>query len=164
MRELPADFSLTDNQQAYVDYVLHGQPQKSTRRRLKPRLSDLEYPIHFFDFETDNPPVPKFQGLRPYQHFPFQYSCHTWQLNGTVTHHEYLHTDTSDPRLPLVESLLDTISDKGSVVVYSASFENQRLEDLAEFLPQYANPLRSIQSRLWDQLVIFRNYYKHPGF
>ena len=163
MRELPADFSLTDNQQTYVDYVFHGQPEIDTEA-VRARLSDLEYPIHFFDFETDNPPVPQFQGLRPYQHFPFQYSCHTWQSDGTVTHHEYLHTDTSDPRLPLVESLLDTISDKGSVVVYSASFENQRLEGLAEFLPQYARPLQSIQSRLWDQLVILRNHYKHPGF
>ena len=162
IEELPADYSLTDNQQAYVDYVLYGQPKIDTEA-IKVRLSDLEHPIHFFDFETDNPPVPKFQGLRPYQHLPFQYSCHTWQSDGTVTHHEYLHTDTSDPRLPLVESLLDTISDKGSVIVYS-TFESQRLEDLAEFLPQYAKPLRSIQSRLWDQWVIFRNHYKHPGF
>ena len=163
LSELPEDLSLTDNQQAYVDSVLRGQPQIDTEA-IEARLSDLEYPIHFFDFETDNPPVPKFQGLRPYQQFPFQYSCHIWQSDGTVTHHEYLHPDTTDPRLPLVESLLDTVSDKGSVVVYSASFENQRLEDLAEFLPQYAKPLRSIQSRLWDQLEIFRNYYKHPGF
>jgi hypothetical protein len=163
LSELPEDLSLTDNQQTYVDSVLHGQPEVDTEA-IKAQLSDLEYPIHFFDFETDNPPVPKFQGLRPYQQFPFQYSCHIWHSDGTVTPHEYLHTDTSDPRLPLVESLLDTISDKGSVVVYSASFENQRLEDLAEFLPQYAEPLRSIQSRLWDQLVILRNHYKHPGF
>lgn len=163
LSELPENISLTDNQQAYVDYVLRGQPQIDTEA-IEARLSDLEYPIHFFDFETDNPPVPKFQGLRPYQHLPFQYSCHIWQSDGTVTHHEYLHTDPTDPRLPLVESLLDTISDQGSVVVYYASFENQRLEDLAEFLPQYAQPLRSIQSRLWDQLVIFRNHYKHPGF
>ena len=162
VQKLPADFSLTDNQQAYVDYVLYGQPEIDTEA-IKVRLSDLEHPIHFFDFETDNPPVPKFQELRPYQHLPFQYSCHIWQSDGTVTHHEYLHPDTSDPRLPLVESLLDTISDKGSVVVYS-TFESQRLEDLAEFLPQYAKPLRSIQSRLWDQLVIFKKHYKHPNF
>ena len=163
LSELPEDLSLTDNQQAYVDSVLRGQPEIDTEA-VKARLSDLEYPIHFLDFETDNPPIPKFQGLRPYQQFPFQYSCHIWHSDGTVTHHEYLHIDTSDPRLPLVESLLDTISDKGSVVVYYASFENQRLEDLVEFLPQYAEPLRSIQSRLWDQLVILRNHYKHPGF
>ena len=162
LRELPADISLTDNQQAYVDYVLRGQPKIDTEA-VRARLSDLEYPIHFFDFETDNPPVPKFQGLGPNQHFPFQYSCQKWHSDGTRTHHEYLHTDPSDPRLPLVESLLNTISDQGSVVVYS-NFENQRLEELAEFLPQYARPLRSIQSRLWDQLAIFRNHYKHPDF
>ena len=163
MRELPADFSLTDNQQTYVDYVFHGQPEIDTEA-VRARLSDLEYPIHFFDFETDNPPVPKFQGLRPYQQFPFQYSCHTWQSDGTVTHHEYLHTDTTDPRLPLIKSLLDDISDTGSVVVYSASFERNVLESLADFFPEYAVHLRSIQARLWDQLVIFRNHYKHPDF
>ena len=163
LSKLPKDFSLTDNQQAYVDYVLDGQPQIDSQA-IEAQLSDLEYPIHFFDFETDNPPVPKFQGLRPYQQFPFQYSCHIWQSDGTVTHHEYLHPDTTDPRLPLVESLLDTVSDKGSVVVYYAPFENQILKGLAEFLPQYAESLQSIQSRLWDQLEIFRNHYKHPGF
>ena len=163
IEELPKVFSLTDNQQTYVDYVLHGQVEIDTEA-IKARLSDLEYPIHFFDFETDNPPVPQFQGLRSYQQFPFQYSCHTWQSDGTVTHHEYLHTDTTDPRLPLIESLLNDISDVGSVVVYSASFERNILESLADFSPEYAVRLQSIQARLWDQLVILRNHYKHPGF
>ena len=122
MRKLPTDFSLTNNQKTYVDYILHGQPEIDTEA-IKAQLSDLEYPIHFFDFETDNPAIPKFQGLRPYQQFPFQYSSHTWQSDGTVTHHEYLHTDTTDPRLPLIKSLLDDISDTGSVVVYSASLK-----------------------------------------
>ena len=162
IQELPVDFSLTDNQQTYVDYVLHGQPEIDTDA-IRVRLSDLEYPIHFFDFETDDPPIPKFEGLRPYQPFPFQYSCHTWQSDGTITHHEYLHTDTSDPRLPLVQSLLDTISNEGSVVIYT-KYENRILKGLAEFLPQYVKPLRSIQNRLWDQSVIFRNHYKHPDF
>ena len=160
--DLPANFPLTDRQQAYVNYVSDGQPE-TDKAAIKGKLSDLEYPIHFFDFETDNPAVPRFQGMMPHQHFPFQYSCHTWQSDGTVTHHEYLHTDTSDPRLPLVESLLDVISDVGSVVVYS-SHEEGILESLAEFFPKYAVCLRSIQARLWDQLVIFRNHYKHPNF
>lgn len=160
--ELPADFPLTDRQQAYVNYVSDGEPE-TDKAAIKRKLSDLEYPIHFFDFETDNPAIPRFQGLKPYQQFPFQYSCHTWQSDGAVTHHEYLHTDTSDPRLPLVESLLDVISDVGSVVVYS-SHEEKILQSLAEFFPEYAVRLRSIQARLWDQLVIFRDHYKHPNF
>ena len=162
LSELPEDLSLTDNQQAYVDSVLRGQPEIDTEA-IKARLSDLEYPIHFLDFETDNPPIPKFQGLRPYQQFPFQYSCHIWQSDGTVTHHEDLHTDTTDPRLPLVESLLDAISDKGSVVVYT-TYESRVLNSLADFFPEHADRLRSIQDRLWDQAEIFSKHYKHPGF
>ena len=162
LSELPGDFPLTPNQQGYVDYMLQGQPEIDTEG-IKDRLSDLEYPIYFLDFETDNPPVPKFQGLRPYQQFPFQYSCHKWESDGKVTHHgEYLHTEKTDPRLPFVESLLDTISDKGSVVVYYAPFESGILESLADFSSEHANRLRSIQSRLWDQYLIFRNHYKHP--
>ena len=161
--KIPTDFSLTDRQQAYVNYISDGRPE-TDKEAIKGKLSDLEYPIHFFDFETDNPAIPRFQEVRPYQQVPFQYSCHTWQSDGTVTHHEYLHTDTTDPRLPLIESLLNDISDVGSVVVYYASFERNILESLADFSPEYAVRLQSIQARLWDQLVIFRNHYKHPDF
>ena len=143
--------------------VLNNQPEIDNEAIRDP-LSELEYPIHFFDFETSNPAVPRFEGLRSYQQFPFQYSCHILQSDGSLTHHEYLHTDTTDTRLPLLESLLNHISDVGSVVVYSASFERRVLEDLAQFFPEHSTALQSIISRLWDQLVIFRDHYKHPGF
>ena len=143
--------------------VLEDQPEIDNEA-IRHLLSELEYPIHFFDFETYNPAIPRFEGLSPYQHFPFQYSCHILQSDGSLTHHEYLHTGTTDPRLPLVESLLDHISDVGSVVVYYAPFERQILKDLAEFFPEHSEALQSIISRLWDQLVIFRNHYRHPGF
>ena len=111
-----------------------------------------------------NPAIPRFEGLSAYQQFPFQYSCHILQSDGSLTHHEYLHTDITDPRLPLVESLLDHISDVGSVVVYHASFERDRLQDLAQFFPEHSEALQSIISRLWDQELIFTRHYKHPEF
>ena len=163
LEDLPADFALTQNQRAYVDMVLNNQPEIDAEA-VRNELSELEYPIHFFDFETLNPAVPRFEGLSPYDHFPFQYSCHILQSDGSITHHEYLHTDTTDPRLPLVESLLDHISDAGSVMVYGASFERKRLEELAQYFPEYSGALLSVVSRLWDQLLIIRNHYKHPGF
>ena len=154
---------LNTKQQAYVDMVAVNRPKIDTKK-IKKELSDLEYPIHFFDFETYNPVIPRFEGSSPFQQIPFQYSCHILQLNGEVTHHEYLHTDTTDPRLPLVESLLDHISDVGSVVVYSASFERKILKDLAQFFSKHSAAIESIISRLWDQLLIFRNHYQHPEF
>ncbi len=168
LHDLPDDYSLTEKQRAYVDMVLNDKSENDKPEidveGIKQKLSTLEYPIHFFDFETDNPAIPRFEGLSPYQQFPFQYSCHILQSNGEVTHHEYLHTDTTDPRLPVAESLLKHISDVGSVVVYSASFERRILQDLAQFFPKHSAALQSIISRLWDQILIFRNHYKHPGF
>ena len=166
IHDLPDDFrqtELTEKQRDYVNMVLDNQPEIDDEaiRRL---LSELEYPIHFFDFETYNPAIPRFEGLRPYQQFPFQYSCHILQSDGTITHHEYLHTDTTDPRLPLVESLLNHICNVGSVIVYAAFFERGIFQDLAQSFPEHAAALQSIISRLWDQLVIFRDHYKHPGF
>ena len=163
LNNLPVDLALTENQRAYVDMVLKTQPEIDAEA-VRNKLSELEYPIHFFDFETLDPAAPRFEGLSPYDHFPFQYSCHILQSNDTITHQEYLHTDTTDPRLPLVESLLDHISDSGSVIVYHATFEREILKDLAVFLPEYSEALQSIIARLWDQLLIFRNHYKHPGF
>ena len=161
--DIPTDFPLSQKQWVYVNSVLDAQPIIDLAA-IKRLISDLEYPIHFLDFETDNPPIPIFDGLRPYQHFPFQYSCHVMQSDGSVTHHEYLHTDTSDPRKPLLESLLNHVSNNGSVVVYKASFEKGVLKDLAASFPEHALTLQSIIDRLWDQLVIFQNHYKHPDF
>ena len=161
--DFPDDVQLTPNQRDYVNMVLNNQP-RIDNEAIRDKLSQLKYPIHFFDFEASNPAVPRFEGLKPFQHFPFQYSCHILQSDGSFTHHEYLHTDQTDPRLPLVESLLDHICDVGSVVVYDARFERRILKVLAEFFPGHFQSLQSVICRLWDQLVIFRDHYKHPGF
>ena len=75
-----------------------------------------------------------------------------------------MHTDETDPRLPLVESLLNSISDVGSVVVYHARFERRILEGLAQSFCEHSEALQSIISRLWDQELIFKRHYKHPEF
>lgn len=154
---------LTENQSDYVNMVVNNQPEID-REAIRHLLSKIKYPIHFFDFETCNPAIPRFGGLTPYQKFPFQYSCHILKSDGSLTHQEYLHTDTTASRLPIVKSLLNHISDVGSVVVYNARFEREILEELAQFFPGYSEALQSIVCRLWDQLEIFRNHYKHPGF
>lgn len=163
IHDFPDDFRLNGGERAHVNMVLDNKP-KIDKEAIRRKLSELEYPIHFFDFETFNPAVPRCEGLSPYQQFPFQYSCHILQSDDSLTHKEYLHPDETDPRLPLVESLLDHISNVGSVVVYNAGFERGVLKDLAEFFPEHSEALQSIISRLWDQLVIFENHYKHPGF
>jgi len=161
--DLPSDYSLTAKQREYINSVSRAAAVID-HEGIRAELSKLVYPLYFFDFETNSAAIPKFDGLKPYSHFPFQYSCHVKQSDGSLTHYEYLHPEQSDPRLSLVESLISHISNTGSVIVYYAAFERSILNELAKAFPQYAIQLQSIVFRLWDQLEIFKNYYNHPGF
>ena len=163
LSNLPIDFSLTPPQNTYVKSVLNNEPIID-KTAIRQEIANLQYPIHFLDFEADRPAIPRFNGFTPYQEFPFQYSCHVLQSDGRVTHYEYLHTDPTDPSLFLLKSLLGHISDSGSVVVYNATFERGILKQLAESFPEYTPAVQSIISRLWDQMVILRKYYEHPDF
>jgi len=161
--DLPPSYPLSANQRTYVDSVLSNQPAVD-RAAIAASLAELTHPIHFFDFETQNPAIPRFDGLKPYEQFPFQYSCHILHTKGHVEHREYLHTDTSDPRPPLVVALTSDIATVGSVIVYHQSFEASLLRKLAQTFPAYALQLESIATRLWDLENIFKHHYKHPDF
>jgi hypothetical protein len=163
LSDLPTDFPLTRAQSIYVNSVLENKPTTNPAA-IRRELANLQYPIHFLDFEADRPAIPRFGGFKVYEEFPFQYSCHVLQSDGVVTHHEYLHADTTDPRLPLLKSLLAHISDRGSIVVYNLSLERRILRGLTESFPEDASALQSIIERLWDQLTILRKHYEHPDF
>ncbi|MEZ4484499.1 MAG: DUF2779 domain-containing protein [Syntrophotaleaceae bacterium] len=54
--------------------------------------------------------MPPFDGVRPYQKIPFQYSLHIQQEAGTEPEHfEYLAQPKVDPRRELIEQLLAAI-------------------------------------------------------
>lgn len=161
--ELPQDFPLTPKQQAYVDGVnkafLHVNKES-----IRAQLATLEYPVHFFDFETFGPAIPRFAGMRPYQPFPFQFSCHRLEEDGTLHHGEYLHLDSHDPRPRVIESLQKCLGARGSIVAYNASFEKGVLQSLASAFPEYRGDLEAIIARVWDQMNIFKNHYHHSAF
>jgi hypothetical protein len=127
-------------------------------------LSGLKYPLYFADFETVNPAIPRFMGMRPYDQIPFQWSVHVLMEPGaTPEHHEYIATATTDPRREFIASLCSILGKSGSILVYSA-FESQRLLDLAVWLPEFAEQIKNTQGRLWDLLPVVRNHVYHPAF
>jgi len=163
LEQLPQDFPLSDPQWKYVYRILNKDTYIDVDG-IREKLNELEYPIHFLDFETYNPAIPRLDGMSPYNQFPFQYSCHVLGENGELDHYEYLHIDNTDPRKPLAESLLGSISEAGSVVVCFAGFEKSVLENLCGCFPEYIAQLEFIIDRLWDQLNIFKYHYKHYAF
>ena len=117
------------------------------------------------DFETVNPAIPRFSGMRPYDHLPFQWSVHVQKQSGAAPEHlEFLATDSSDPRRTFSSSLCEALGELGSIVVYNQQFESQRLWELAGWLPEYTQRIRDIQGRLWDLLPVVRNHVYHPAF
>jgi len=163
IRDIATDFvGLNELQQRVRDCVVDNQVY------LDPTISDvfegLEYPIHFLDFETFNPALPLYEGTRPYQAIPFQWSDHIMDSDGSLQHEEFLHDGSGDPREPLAKSLLKTLGTGGSIVVYSG-FEGARIRELAEALPSLSRELLALlDGRIVDLLPMVRQYCYHPGF
>jgi hypothetical protein len=128
-------------------------------------LSELQYPLYFLDYETLMPAIPLFDGTRPFQQIPFQYSLHIQKApSSPLVHKEFLHQDQSDPRKAFVEKLVQDCGTQGTIIVYNQAFEIARNNELAADFPEYAESIRSINNRVIDLLVPFRNrWLYHPN-
>lgn len=157
------DFPLTERQRIACDAVKTGRLW--TDRNLATELDDLKYPIYSMGFETVNPALPRFAGTRPYDIIPFQWSVRRLDTQGAEPQHfEFLASDDTDPRAPFIESLIDALKDSGTIIVYNASFESTRLQEIADYMPRYAGRISSIQDRIWDLLQFVRCNVYHPAF
>jgi len=162
IRDIPEDFSLTDRQRIACTSVQTGKPWFG--EELGKVLESLTYPRYFMDFESVNPAIPRFSGMRPFDQLPFQWSVHVQRKpDAEPEHYEFLATDRSDPRREFITSLCGALGESGSIVVYAA-FESQRLSELAAWLPEFAEQIKKIQCRLWDLLPVVRNHVYHPQF
>ena len=161
IRDIPADFELTEMQERVRRAVVSGEPWQSPD--LEHALGTAKAPMYYLDFETWSPALPQFPGTRPFQALPFQFSLHIEDRDGATEHVEFLHEERSDPRRPLAEALLQAQGDSGSIVVYS-SFEKTTITGLARDLPDLADRLLALVDRLWDLRPVVRNHYYHPGF
>ena len=132
--------------------------------RLGESLSRLAFPLHFLDFESWNPALPVFAGTRPYEQIPFQWSDHCQSTDGTVDHAGYLAEGSDDPRIKVATTLVRRFADPGSVLAYHATFERDRLRDLACLVPALEAPLLDIAERLVDLETIVTDHVYHPDF
>lgn len=163
IHEIPENYPLTRRLRRACASVQTETPWFSTA--IKEELKTPKYPLYFMDFETTNPCVPRFHGMRPYDQLPFQWSVHVQTQAGVEPqHYEFLAMDASDPRPAFISTLCDVLGDCGSIVVYNAGFESKRLSDIASWLPQYSKRIERIQCRLWDLLPIIRDHTYHPSF
>jgi len=120
-------------------------------------------PAYFLDFEAVQFAVPIWKGTRPYQQLTFQFSLHRIDEDGTLHHSEFLDISGKDPREPLAQAMLTACGSVGPIHVYSASFENTRIKELAKLFTQHAEALLALLPRVVDLLPIARTHYYHPN-
>jgi hypothetical protein len=155
--EIPEDTMLSDVQRK----VKHNIEWISSE--LGHILRSVSYPIHHLDAETVMLAMPRFPATRPYQSLPVQWSNHIELASGEVMHQEFLHNEASEPRRRWAEALIESLGEKGSIVVYSA-YEEAIIRQLAEAFPEFKSAFNAIVKRLWDLLPVIKNHYYHPAF
>jgi Domain of unknown function(DUF2779) len=161
IKDIPDAFNLTELQERMRKCVKNNETFIS--KRLHAQLTDVEYPVHFLDFETVNPAIPRYAHTSPYQVIPFQWSDHILYEDGSLAHKEYLCDDDRDPRDDFTRTLLHALGQKGTIFIYT-TYEKTIIERLAEYLPQYRDDLLRIPNRFKDLCAIIRHYFYHPGF
>ena len=130
--------------------------------RAREMTRDIGYPRYFLDFETINPAVPLWPGIRPYQPLPFQWSCHIEQSPGKVEHVEFLDDFTGNPPFQdCASKLLATLGTSGSIIAYSKSVEMGAIKALAAQCPEREPQLTQLLARFVDLLPIARQTYYH---
>jgi hypothetical protein len=163
IKNIPENFKLSELQAIQVKVAKENDVHLELKQ-IKEHLKDLEYPLYFLDYETIGYAIPQFDGTSPYEQFPFQYSVHIQKVpGGPLEHHEYLNKDVGDPRRAFAESLCSKIGERGTVIVYHASFERSKTEALAKAFVDLQTKLESLVHRMWDLETPFAKkwYYDH---
>lgn len=146
--------------QTYVNGEIYVEPENIRRF-----LEGLVYPLYYLDYETIGCAVPPFDGTKPFQNIPFQFSLHVQETpDGEIQHFDFLHREQSDPRPAFIEALIRLCGDRGSVVTYNQAFEEGVNKGLMEGFPECALQIGAINARMVDLLMPFRKrWLYHPN-
>ncbi len=164
IKDIPGDYKLSEKQAIQKESLVTGETHLD-KEAIKDFLVSLEYPLYYMDFETINPAVPLFDGIRPYQHTPFQFSIHVVRgAHSNPEHYSFLAEGTQDPRPRFLEDLQKILGDSGSIIAFNKGFEESVLKDLGNAFPECEVWVKQVLNRTVDLFAPFRNFdYYHPS-
>jgi len=155
LQDVPLDsLNLMQRMQAeyFLDRKSHANPAK-----IREFLKKVRYPVCFLDFETFGSGIPLFDGTRPYQQVPFQYSLHRIDAEGEEARHfEYLAEPGVDPRKEIAEKLVGEIPFGAIVIAYNMAFEKRVLRELGESLPKIRKRLNAVTEGMIDLMEPYK--------
>lgn len=157
-----AGIATNARQQVQIACDLEGMEEIIDREGVARFLDTLSFPLYFLDFETMQPAIPPFDGVRPYQQIPTQYSLHVLRsADAELEHYEFLADAHGDPRRAVAEHLVADIPMGVCSLAYNMGFEKGRIRELADAFPDLAPHLLDIADNMRDLLVPFSSgwYY-----
>lgn len=165
IKDVPDDFSLSDNQLFQVNVAKKGKPIVD-KEEVAEFLKKLIFPLYFIDYESYLPAIPWFDRYYPYQNIVFQYSLHVLEKeDGEIQHFEFLAEKNSEPSQDLVSSMVSNIGPEGSILVWHKPFEMGRNREMMKLNPKYSKFLEDVNERIVDLKEIFsKNMYADPKF
>jgi len=159
IQDVQDDYELPKLSRRHVDALQEGRPIIDAAG-LRGFLEDLTFPVRLLDFETVAPAVPLWEGTRPYQQIPFQYSLHILQaLDAEPVHSGFLAEPGPDPRAALLASLLPATAGAGSILAYHMPFELGVMQQLAEAFPDVRAEVEQRVTRMDDLIRPFRAWH-----
>ena len=157
MEDVPPD-TLGWRQKLQLDGFLH-QKNNIDITAIREFVDSLWYPLCFMDFETTfMVAVPMFDGMRPYQQVPFQYSMDIIHAQGEApVHHEFLADGIDNPQDEFIEHLLAEIPPGACILVWNQVFEIGQLKDLAAAYPGKSTEIHAVIENIRDLMAPFRD-------
>jgi hypothetical protein len=163
--DIPDDFPLTDKQRLQV-LATNSDKAILDKHQIKAFLEKIKFPLYFLDYETFSSVIPAFDGVKPWEQVPFQYSLHRLDaLNGKLQHFEYLHSENSSPAKAISQSLEENIGPEGTILAWNDSFEKSCNTRLGRLVPEFAEFFDSVNERIMDLMTPFSaGHYAHKDF
>lgn len=154
-KDIPLD-NLNSKQRQQVEASLKKKNHLD-KSKVKAFLDTIWYPLYYLDFETFMSPIPQYDGLKPYQQTPFQYSLHFQKKKGGKLYHkEFLAEPGVDPRKPFLERLLTDIPEDACILAYNMAFEKGVLKELAKLFPKRKKEIARRIENMRDLMAPFR--------
>ncbi len=157
MEDVPAD-TLGWQQRLQLD-GLRYRKNHIDKNAVKAFLDSLWFPLCFMDFETTYMvPIPLFDGMRPYEQLPFQFSLHVIEKEGAdPVHYAHLAKDLKNPCEEFLSNLLAAIPPGACILTWNKTFEVQRLQEVAVRFPEKRAEISAVVEHIRDLMVPFRD-------
>ncbi|NUN66477.1 DUF2779 domain-containing protein [Pseudanabaena biceps] len=168
------DYTYSYRQLVQIEYTQKNKEWIS--EHLPKIVTQIEYPIHFIDFETSRMAIPYRAGMRTFEQVAFQWSCHTiLEPDAPPIQQEWLDLENTFPNFQFAESLMECLGDRGTILTW-ATHENSVLRDIYYQMQayDYQNPQLQLwlantaklgtkgKSHLIDMNALTLKHYFHP--